>query len=269
MGIDFVLDAPCPVKDQLSTAGLIQLIKSRSRAQAILDIARQEGNNKPATELFITQVMQTPTGVAEQQKISAQALLDQAAPLDGLAHHCEDCAGRLAREPFTCYGSIRYPIQQRTEEWLLSLLPENLDSTAGVLLQKSIADFGYNGGPFVALRSNPAFFASPQAPRRSWKGKGLFGRFTTALELTSTQLLQMMFGVGELQPAHCKMLCLFLGLVPHEIGVEQFQNPRTFLRVAFEDYNVPAKVPDVDAYIHFCDALLRAVYIDLPVRIDY
>jgi hypothetical protein len=269
MGIDFVLDAPCPVKDELSTAGLVQLVKCRSRAEAIIDLARREGNNKPAAELFITQILQTPDGLQEQQQISAEALLDQAAPLAGLAHECEDCAGRLAREPFTCYGSIRYPIQRRTEEWLLSLLPDNLDSTAGVLLQKSVADFGYDGGPFVALRSNPAFFESPQESQRTWRGKGFLGRFTTAFTLTSTQLLQMMFGVGELQPAHCQMLCLFLGLVPHDIASEQLQNSKTYLRVAFADYDVPNNVPDVDGFIHFCDALLRAVYIDLPVGIDY
>ena len=65
------------------------------------------------------------------------------------------------------------------------------------------------------------------------------------------------------------MLCLFLGLVPHDIPPEQLQNSRTFLRVAFKGYDVPADVPDLDGFIHFCDALLRSVFTDLPVAIDY
>jgi hypothetical protein len=150
----------------------------------------------------------------------------------------------------------------------MSLLPKDLDSTAGHILQKYVKDFAYDGAPIEKLRGDPQFFESKTAVRQTWKGKGMLGRFSTAFSLTSSQLLQMMFCVGPLQPPHCTMLCLFLGLVPHDLPPEKLTEQKTFLRIAFND-NLPPKVPDVDGFIHFCDALLRSVVLNVGVKVDY
>ncbi|HET6249047.1 MAG TPA: hypothetical protein VFE47_15220 [Tepidisphaeraceae bacterium] len=269
MGVDFALDYGCPVKDQLSMEGLVRLVKTRDRAATILAMVRRDGNTKPPSEILITQRVQRPNGVQEDQAVSIQSMIDQAAALEGLAHHCQDCSANLAMKPFTCYGSIRYPIRLRTEQWLLSLLPEDINCTAGIILQKYIKDFRYDGGDILKLRQNPTFFEDRTGPTRTWKSKGFLGRLSTAFSLTSSQLLQMLFCVGALQPPHCTMLCLFLGLIPHDTPADQLQNQNTFLRVAFSDGDMPSDVPDIGAFIHFSDALLRAVALNTPVAIDY
>jgi len=269
MGVDFVLDYNCPVKEQLTTAGLVGLVKSRSRAAAILEFARGRGNSKPPSEILVSQRVQRPDGVQEERDVSVQSLIDASAPLDGLAHHCEDCSARIAQKPFPCYGSIRYPIRLQTEQWLMGLLPTNLDCTAGILLQKYVKDFGYDGGAILKLRGDAAFFEDPNGHRTAWKTKGFLGRFSTAFSVTSSQLLQMMFCVGPLQPPHCTMLSLFLGLVPHDTPPEKLKDRNTFLRVAFADGDLPADVPDLDGFLHFSDALLRSVLLNVPVAIDY
>jgi hypothetical protein len=269
MGVDFVLDYDCPVKEQLSTAGMIGLIKSRSRATAVLEMARREGNTKPPSEILFTQRVERPGGVQEERGVSVQGLMDTTARLDDLAHHCEGCSARIAQKPFPCYGSIRYPIRLRTEQWLMSLLPTDLDCTAAVILQKYIKDFGYDGAPIQKPRGNPTFFEDRTGHRTTWKSKGFLGRFSPAFSLTSSQLLQMMFCLGSLQPPHCTMLCLFLGLIPHNTPPDALVDRKTFLRVAFSGGNLPTDVPDLDGFLHFSDALLRSVLLNVAVNIDY
>ena len=39
------------------------------------------------------------------------------------------------------------------------------------------------------------------------------------IEISSDQLFQMMFMVGNLAPTHCLMLALFCGVLPHDISI--------------------------------------------------
>lgn len=158
MGADFVLGQGCSVKERLGTEGLVGLVKSRCRAETILQLARKDGNTKPTSEIFITLAVMTPGGTQEKKSVSVQALLDESAPLDQLAPHCKTCPANLKGPSFGCYGTINYPIRLRTEQWLMSLLPDDLESTAGFVLQRAVKDLGYDGSPIQKLRSQKTFF---------------------------------------------------------------------------------------------------------------
>ena len=207
MGIDYVVDLDCEPKRALSVERLVSLVKGQSQAAAIIEMARRDGDQRPPEQLSFTRMVLRPEGPVEQ-KISVGTLLNQVQELNAHAPHCEGCQANLPARPFGCYGSVAYPITARAEEWLMSQLPADLKSAAGHLLRSAVTDLKFTGGMFLKMRPQEMFFESRTPIKRKW------GSWLSGWTLTSDQLLQMLFGLGNLQPAHCKMMSIILGLIP-------------------------------------------------------
>jgi hypothetical protein len=216
VGIEYIVDLGCPPKDALSVERIVALIKGQNQASAIIKMARNGGDQRPPEQLSFTRRVMRPEGPVEE-KISVGALLDQAHELQPHARHCEGCNANLLRRPFGCYGSVSYPISTRAEEWLMSLLPDDLKGAAGHLLRSAVTDLKYDGGMFLNMRTQETFFESRTPIKRKW------GSWFSGWTLTSDQLLQMLFGLGNLQPSHCKMMSIILGLI--QTGKESQQLP--------------------------------------------
>jgi hypothetical protein len=207
MGIDYVVDLDCAPKKTLSTKRIISLVKGQAQVAAIIDRARRQGDERPAEQLTFTRMLMRPEGTVKEE-VSVGALLKQGEELQAHSHHCQGCQANLRGKPFGCYGSISYPITLRAEEWLMSLLPNDLVSPAGHLLRSAVTDLKYTGGMFPQMRQKDIFFESRKPVVRNW------GSSSSGWSLISDQLLQMLFGLGNLQPSHCKMMCIILGLIP-------------------------------------------------------
>ncbi len=267
MGFDYVINLQCPVKDVIPTENLINLIKTHSQAQTILEMARKSGDERAPSEIKITRRLQTPSGV-QDKSISAQEMLDQASRLDPLAHHCDGCPANASARPFGCYGSIAYPIQISTEDWLMARLPDSLDSTAGQLLNHSIKDLNFDGRLLAQMRSNDVFFESKKPRVRSW------GTWLSKTRITSDQILQMMFCVGEVEPSHALMLVLFLGLIPHNIDLETLQSglvDNTARARLMNDVKPasPDGHPQIPALIEYLRALATGARIERRILSSY
>ena len=145
--------------------------------------------------------------------VTLQDLLDEAAPLDEVAGHCGACPAGLSRE-FACHRRIRYPIPEHVEQWLMARLPTHLGCTAGALLVRGLGEFGWDGAPAAKLRAaGTTYFESRVAYGVRWESAD------GNIEISSDQLFQMMFMVGNLAPTHCLMLALFLGVIPHDTSL--------------------------------------------------
>jgi hypothetical protein len=203
MGIDYVVDLDCPAKQALTLEKMVSLIKGRNQASVIIEMSRSKGDQRPPEQLTFTRMVLRPEGPTKQE-INVGTLLKQTQELEVHAHHCEGCKANLLEHPYGCYGSISYPISARAEEWLMSLLPAKLESAAGYMLRSAVTDFKYNGDMFLGMRPKDMFFESRTPVKRTWAG----------WTLTSDQVLQMLFGLGNLQPSHCQMICIILGTIP-------------------------------------------------------
>lgn len=115
---------------------------------------------------------------------------------------------RDSRADFGCGGAIRYPTSAEAGAWLLSRLPDDLESPAGVLLMRAIKDFGYDGAAIDQERGRKELYELDAPLRRTWGGS-----FARKLGVTSSRFLQMTFGLGSLQPVHAKMVAYFAGYV--------------------------------------------------------
>jgi hypothetical protein len=258
MGIDYVLDLGCPPKEKLGTEGLIDLVKARSRAETILDLVRREGDAREAEDIRFEVVLQTPDG-DRTRDVSVQELLDEAAVLEPLRPHCAGCPVNRDAPGFGCYRSIPYPIPADAEAWLLGLLPDDLTTTAGQLLVRAVADFDWDGEHAGAMRSQgDTFFESDEALAVSW------GEF----ELDTNQLFHMLFHVGAIGSTHAFMVCLFFGIVPHDLDLGALTDPAARLH-ALQTATPPAPPSEAcEPLAAFLQTLATAARLDLDVLVD-
>ncbi len=162
MGIDYRVELACAPAQELSTPELLSRLEARGQAEALRELARREGDLRPAEQITFEMVVHSPEGV-ERRRMSLASLRARATPLDALSHHCESCPANVTRTPFGCSGQLRYPILGDTEEWIMSLLPDDLGSTAGQMLCAAVRDFGWDGKPASQLRARGEISSSAAA----------------------------------------------------------------------------------------------------------
>ncbi len=123
MAIDYVIDYGCVPKETLGTDGILDRLKARDRAATVIQLFRENGDQRPPSEMGFEMTRTTLEGVEETQVVVVQDMLDRAAELDPLADYCAGCPANVRGVPFGCVGFIQYPISARAERWLLDRLP--------------------------------------------------------------------------------------------------------------------------------------------------
>lgn len=204
MAIDYIVNYNCVPKETLGTDGILDRLKGRARAEAVIQLFRQNGDQRPPSEMGFEFTRSTPDGAEENRVIVVQELLDQADALDPLAHHCAGCPANVSGQPFGCINFIQYPFSAAGEVWLLKQLPIPDQPLAWLLLRQSVEEMGYTGESVLPLREGDVYF-------EDHKG---FSRKLGEIEVSSNQLFEMMFMLGHIQPAHAGVLLMFLNAIP-------------------------------------------------------
>jgi hypothetical protein len=248
MGIDYVIDLDCEPKQKLTTEGIVNLVKARSRAEAILAMARKDGDNRAPSEITF-KIALNRMGKVETTDASVQTLLDQAADLKKHSGACANCpANRDNPNGYGCYDSISYPLEPDTEQFLMSRLPDKLEGAAGYMFSSAMRDFAWDGAQAAQMRSQgETFFRLRKPLSRSWPD----------LSITSDQLFHMVFHVGAIGSSHAMMLCLFFGMI--SVGDDE--------DVAREQ-NVQIESSNAQQMIDFLNTLAFASSQKLDILID-
>jgi hypothetical protein len=267
MAIDYVLDVRCPPKATLGEdAGgkerLVELHRTRTIARAALELARRQGDQRPVEQLTLQMASSTlASGASAVAPVTTVgALLAQCAELEPLAAHCRGCAASGGVE-FGCHRRISYPIAEEAEAWLMARLPPSLECTAGALLTRAIRELGWDGAGAGRMRA-AGFFESRAPYGVRWR------RDDHTVEVSSDQIFQMMFLVGDLEPSHCVMVALTLGVIPHDTELAALKDPaRRAALLAAADLPVQSD-PGVEQIAAFLRALRDAARLDLKLRVD-
>jgi hypothetical protein len=261
MAIDYLLGVRCEPHRQLGVDRLVNLNRTRILARSALAHMRADGDARTPDQIEIQLTMRTTEGDSARG-VTLQDLLDEARPLDAVAEHCGRCPAQLPRE-FACHRRIRYPIPEKVEAWLMSRLPESLACTAGALLVRGLAEFGWDGAPTAKLRSAGNTYFESRAPYGvRWESED------GVIEISSDQLFQMMFMVGNLAPTHCLMLALFCGVIPHDTSLHDLKDEAGRSRaLAAADLATEADA-DIEQLAAFLRALGVAARLDVPILVD-
>jgi hypothetical protein len=261
MAIDYVLALACEPQKVLGVERLVGLHRTRILARAALAQRRDDGDHRPAGEIEVQLTMRKPGGDAARG-VTLQTLLDEAAPLDEVAGHCATCPAGFA-QAFACHRRIRYPIPEHVEAWLMAQLPTKLACTAGALLARGIKELGWGGEPAATLRAaGTAYFESRAPYGVRWQSDD------GTIEISSDQLFQMMFMVGNLAPTHCLMLALFCGVIPHDISLFDLKDEAGRARALADVDLATDPDADIEQLAEFLRTLAVAARLDVSVLID-
>jgi len=261
MAIDYLLGSRCEPHRSLGVERLVTLNRTRILARSALEHMRADGDSRAPSEIEIQLTMRTTSGDSARG-VTLAALLAESHPLAEYSSYCERCPADLPRA-YACHRRIRYPIPERVEAWLMARLPTTLQCTAGALLVRGLGEFGWDGAPAAKLRASGTTFFESRVPYGvRWQGEN------GTVEITSDQLFQMMFLVGNLAPTHSLMLALFTGVIPHDISLYDLKDEAGRKR-ALAAAHVPVEAdPDIEQLAAFLRTLAVAARLDLPVIVD-
>lgn len=204
MAIDYVIDYDCVPKQTLGTTGILERLKSRDRADTIVRMFRENGDDRPPSEMGFEFTRSTPEGEEETELIVVQDIIDLAEQLNPLAHHCVGCPANRTGQPFGCTGFVQYPISGKAEAWLLNQLPSINEPLVWLLLKQGVENFKYDGQQVAALRQqDDTYFEDKQAAYR----------FLGEFNLNANQMFEMIFMVGDIIPNHGAILLLFYNAI--------------------------------------------------------
>lgn len=261
MAIDYLLSTGCQPQKLIGVEKLVALHRTRVIARSALAQLREDGEDRAPEDIEVQLTTRKPEGDSARG-ITLQDLLDESAPLDEVAPFCETCPAKLPRE-FACHRRIRYPIPEHAEQWLMARLPSQLGCTAGALLVRGLEEFGWDGSPIARLRAAGTTYLESRAPYGvRWQGPD--GK----IEISSDQMLQMMFLVGPLAPTHSLMLALFLGVIPHDTSLFVLKDPkdRASALAAAEVASEPD--PEIEQLAAFLRTLALGARLDASILID-
>lgn len=259
MGIDYVVDLACNPKRALGTEGIIDLVKARSRAEAVLELSRRNGDLRPAEQITFKIALMTPAGVQERDA-RVSDLFAQAAGLEPHRPACASCPANAGAPGFGCYRTINYPIPAHVEAWLLARLPESPTCTAGQFLRRAVADFGWDGAHAANMRAQGNRFFEASTPQTR--------RFADGFTLGSNQVHQLLFGVGHPNPTHCTMAALFFGLLPHDLDPGWLQNAQNRAHVLAYATVAPQGDAAVESMAGFLRACVLAARLEVQILVD-
>lgn len=202
MGIDYMIDLACKPKEALTVEGLMVRLKGRERAARIIELYRDQGDQRPPADMGFEMVRRLPDGSEEAEVIVVQDLLDMAQELNPWEGYCEGCPANHLSTPFGCTGYINYPLTEKAEQWLLDQLPDNSHPLPFLLLQKAVREMGYQGTAAAPLRDQEGVFFSSLEPLE---------RNIDGFRINSNQVFELLFLSGPIRPAHATMLLQFFG----------------------------------------------------------
>lgn len=272
MAIDYIIEYDCKPKQDLTAAGILERLKERERASEVIKWFRAAGDDRSPDQMGFEFSHSTPRSNGERQLVVVQDLLDHAADLDEYAGHCRGCPANRTGTPFGCIGFVSYPITAFAESWLLERLPVPDEPLVWLLLRQGIRTLGYDGSSVKALRdadglneeNNRTYFELPNAPQRR----------LGELRVTSDQVLEMVFGVGDhIIPNHAGILLLFFNAIERDLEAEVIRDISSFNSAVRETVAFEMTLPtDYDAciseFIAFFHALFIAWKLNTPLYVD-
>lgn len=253
MAIDYVIDYKCYPKQELTTEGIIERIKGRARAEAVVKLFRDNGDNRPVSEIGFELERTTASGESETKVIMVQNLIDQAEELLPYHHYCEGCPANNIGQPFGCIGQIEYPISGKAELWLLNQLPLPVETLPWMLLRQGLQEFKAAGEAVNSMRAEGQPF---------FQERGVLVRQLGEYIVNTNQLFEMLFLLGHIKPSYGATLLMFFNVIRRNMDADEIMNLAPSPEDVTERYPMQLKPePDDDASIRQFKQFLQALYL--------
>jgi hypothetical protein len=253
MAIDYIIEYKCYPKQELTAEGILERLKGRARADAVIELFRKNGDNRPVNEIGFELARSSADGAEETRVVMVQDLLDKAAELVPYEHYCQGCPANNTGSPFGCIGQIEYPISGRAEAWLLKVLPGVDEPLPWLLLRQGVEELKNNGSRVTAMRGGgQPYFQEP----------GVLARSLGEFMVNTNQVFEMLFLVGHIKPSYAAMLLVFFKVIRRDMEAEEIMTLAKSPDDAFGRYPLLFKPEqDDDESITQLKRFFRALYL--------
>jgi hypothetical protein len=207
MAVDYLILKDCKVKDQLPPEQLIETIKDRNRAYSVRNMLMDGGKSEEEIDNFeFTLQKMTPDGIQNStHKISD--LITKTSILDTLSPTCTDCPVANS-QPFGCLGVVHYPISAKCENWLAQVAFDSYKKgEIYSMMIKFILDKKISGEEINIDRQQNGLLFELKKPVEIVLSRSFFSKKT----INTSQLIQMILGVGVMQFTHMNHLLMLFG----------------------------------------------------------
>ena len=268
MGVDYIVDAPCIDRSNFDLADIAARLKERAQATEVLRWYRDNGDNRPLSEIGFEVTRRAADGSEATELVLVQDAFERAKVLDDVARTYADCDELGFADFFGCFGSVNYPIANKAEIWMLEQLPGVESPVLFLMLMRGVQEFGYTGNAARELRNQVGvYFQNPDTLARRY----------AEMDVTTDVLFEMIFQLGDIQPAHGAMLLLFLNAIPRDSA-----EPSTIMALTRGEMNAaeimqqfpfqaeiqPDDEPSVKDIKRFLRALYYGILLGVPLRLD-
>ncbi|MBA3873154.1 MAG: hypothetical protein H0X30_28810 [Anaerolineae bacterium] len=253
MAIDYVIDYKCYPKQEITTEGILERIKGRARAEAVIKLFRDNGDNRPVPEIGFELERTTASGESETKIVMIQDLLNQSDELLQYEHYCAGCPANNTGGPFGCIGQIEYPISGKAELWLLNQLPVPIETLPWMLLRQGLQEFKAAGEAVSSMRNEGQPF---------FQEKGVLVRQLGEYIINTNQLFEMLFLLGHIKPSYGATLLMFFNVIRRDMNADEIMSLAPSPEDVTERYPMLLTPdPDDDSSIRQFKQYLRAIYL--------
>lgn len=253
MAIDYVIDYKCYPKQELTTEGILERIKGRARAEAVIKLFRDNGDNRPVPEIGFELERTTASGESETKVVMIQDLLNQSDELLAYEHYCAGCPANNTGRAFGCIGQIEYPISGKAELWLLNQLPVPVETLPWMLLRQGLQEFKAAGEAVNSMRAEGQPF---------FQEKGVLVRQLGEYIVNTNQLFEMLFLLGHIKPSYGATVLMFFNVIRRNMDADEIMALAPSPEDVIERYPMQLKPEDNDdASIRQFKQFLRAIYL--------
>jgi hypothetical protein len=266
MGVDYIIHYDCEPKRALSLEGLVERLKGRDRAEAVIRFYRDQGDQRSPANMGFEMVRRSADGTEETEIIRVKDLLDAAEDLKPWERYCAGCPANRSGGAFGCVGAINYPISAQGERWLLAQLPGSDHPLPHMLLQKAIREMGYHGTSAAELRSREGVFFENTQPLVQDLG---------SIVVSGDQVFELLFLAGAILPAHGSMLLQFFGGISRDLDADQIMQlavppSQAWIEETVPFLHRPAKGDDetITTLKAFFQAMHMAYRLGVPLLLD-
>lgn len=253
MAIDYVIDYRCYPKQELTTEGILERIKGRARAEAVIKLFRDNGDNRPVHEIGFELERTTASGENEVKVVMVQNMLDQADELLPYHHYCDGCPANNLGMPFGCIGQIEYPISGKAELWLLNQLPVPTETLPWMLMRQGLREFKASGEAVNSMRAEGQPF---------FQEKGVLVRQLGEYIVNTNQLFEMLFLLGHIKPSYGATLLMFFNVIRRDMSADEIMALAPSPEDVIERYPLLLKPDETDdTSTERFKMFLRALYV--------
>lgn len=199
MPIRYYVDLNCPPRENIGSEELLALLARWERATTVRQQFRDQYNLGDESKMRFRETVNTPEGTREKRETTVAQLREECAVLGQWDSHCARCPASLNGQPYGCTQSVSLPLSHTGELWLVDQLPP-AGSRALELFFDAASASGYGESPILDGWRRAGFLEAREPEKAERAG----------LLVTSGQVVQELFLVGDLMPPHVLGVLLHL-----------------------------------------------------------